>query len=159
MTIATTSPFTPDEFDSLLLGLAWAMDDEEPTVAMAAATATDKIAALLPEPPTDLPACPTHNPEDRTGKYWVPFLEEVCEGECKLDLVYRDKTGAGSHRIIWPLMVDSWRQPEAIVAWCEARRDFRVFRVDRIESLSLLGRYPIRRQVLLAKWQLREEDE
>ena len=151
--------FTDDEFDALLLGLCWAMDDEEPSMAVAAASATEKIAALLPEPADDLPPVPAINPEDRTGKQLVPFLEAVSESEHKLDIVYRDKNGAGSSRVIWPLMVDSWRQPEAVVAWCEARRDFRVFRVDRIESLSLLGRYPVRRQVLLAKWQLREEDD
>jgi predicted DNA-binding transcriptional regulator YafY len=158
MSQPTFPTFSDDEFDALLLGLCWAMDDEEVSIATAAAGATDKIASLLPDPPTEVPDVPATDPEDRTGKYRVPFLEAAAEAERKLDLVYRDKTGAGSHRVIWPLMIDSWRQPEAIVAWCEARRDFRVFRVDRIESLALLDRYPVRRQVLLAKWQLREED-
>jgi predicted DNA-binding transcriptional regulator YafY len=153
------NPLTADEFDSILLGLCWAMEDEEPSVATAAATACEKIAAMLPEPPPLALECPAPNPDDPSGSSWIPFLEAAAESERKLSLVYRDKTGNGSQRVIWPLMVDFWRKPEAIVAWCEARRDFRVFRVDRIQSLALEERYPARRQVLIAKWQLREDEE
>jgi len=159
VTTATSPLFTPDELDALLLGLCWTMEDEEPSVATAAATAAEKIAAMLPEPPAlDIP-CPTPNPDDPSGAFWVPFLEAAAESETKLSLVYRDKTGSGSSRVIWPLMLDEWRKPEVIIAWCESRLDFRVFRVDRIQALELLDRYPTRRQVLIAKWQLREEVE
>jgi len=153
------NPFTADEFDALLLGLCWAMEDEEPSVATAAATACEKIAALLPAPPALALDCPAPNPDDPSGSYWIPFLEAAAESERKLSLVYRDKTGSGSSRVIWPLILDEWRKPEVIVAWCEARLDFRVFRVDRIQSLELLDRFPTRRQVLIAKWQLREDEE
>ncbi len=158
------APFTPDEFDALLLGLAWAMEDEEPSVASAAASAAQKVAALLPEPaPLSLP-CPSPDPDDTLGAHWIPFLEAAAQSERKLSLVYRDKTGSGSSRVIWPLLLDEWRKPEVIVAWCESRRDFRVFRVDRIQSLELVSgegqdRYPIRRQLLIAQWQLREDDD
>ena len=46
-----------------------------------------------------------------------------------------------------------------IAAWCEHRDDFRNFRVDRIQSLALLDRYPVRRQTLLAKLQLQQDDD
>jgi len=151
--------FSPDEFDALLLGLCWTMEDEEPSVATAAATACEKIAAMLPEPPALELECPAPNHDDPSGSSWTSFLEAAAESERKLSLVYRDKTGSGSERVIWPLMLDSWRKPEVIVAWCESRLDFRVFRVDRIQSLALLERYPARRQVLIAKWQLREDEE
>jgi predicted DNA-binding transcriptional regulator YafY len=159
MNAATPDMFTPDEFDALLLGLCWAMEDEEPSVAIAASSACEKISGLLPEPLAEPIACPNPNPDDPSGSYWVPFVESAAEAERKLSLVYRDKMGAGTERVIWPLMVDTWRDPAAIVAWCETRRDFRVFRVDRIQSLTLLERYPARRQVLIAKWQLQQEDE
>jgi predicted DNA-binding transcriptional regulator YafY len=159
MTTENSSLFTDEEFDALLLGLSWAMDDEEASVAEAATTACVKIASMLPEPsPMQLP-CPAPNPNDISGSYWIPFLEEACAAERKLSLVYRDKTGSGSERVIWPLMVDTWRRPEAVVAWCESRRDFRVFRVDRIQSLGLQERYPTRRQVLIASWQMQQDEE
>jgi predicted DNA-binding transcriptional regulator YafY len=151
--------FTAEEFDALLLGLCWAMDDEEPSVAIAASSACEKISGLLPEPADLTVDCPAPNPDDSSGSYWIPFLDAASESERKLSLVYRDKTGSGSSRVIWPLIVDTWRDPAAIVAWCESRRDFRVFRVDRIQSLGLLERYPARRQVLIAKWQLQQEEE
>ena len=159
MTTLSANTFTEDEFEALLLGLSWAMEDEEPSVATAATTAIQKIAAMLPEPPAMELEAPSPNPDDPTGSSWIPFLEAASESERKLSLVYRDKTGSGSSRIVWPLMLDSWRKPEVIVAWCESRRDFRVFRVDRIQSLELLERYPTSRHVLIAKWQLQQNDE
>ena len=159
MNAATETTFTAEEFDALLLGLCWAMDDEEPSVAIAASSACEKISSLLPEPSSLSIDCPAPNPDDPTGSYWIPFLEDASAAERKLSLVYRDKTGSGSSRVIWPLMVDSWRRPEALVAWCESRRDFRVFRVDRIQSLGLEERYPTRRQVLIASWQMQQDNE
>lgn len=160
MNTGPANTFTEEELDALLLGLHWAMEDEEDSVADAATSACDKIAAMLPEPVAMTVPCPRPNPDDPSGSHWIPFLEAACAAERKLSLVYRDKTGSGSSRVVWPLMVDTWRRPEAIVAWCESRRDFRVFRVDRIQSLGLSEeRYPARRPVLIAKWQLQQEDE
>ena len=159
MNTENPTQFTDEEFDALLLGLSWAMDDEEPSVAKAAVTASGKIAAMLPEPAAIQLPCPPPNPDDPSGTYWIPFLEDACAAERKLSLVYRDKAGSGSSRVIWPLMVDSWRRPEALVAWCESRKDFRVFRVDRIQSLGLEDRYPTRRQVLIASWQMQQDNE
>jgi predicted DNA-binding transcriptional regulator YafY len=159
MNVATQNLFTADEFDSILLGLCWAMEDEEPSVAEAAVTACVKIANLLPEPAAEFIDCPAPNPDDPSGSYWIPFLESASAAETKLSLVYRDKVGNGTSRVVWPLMVDTWRDPEALVAWCETRRDFRVFRVDRIQSLAPGDRYPERRQVLIAKWQMQQDEE
>ena len=159
MNTENSTLFTDEEFDALLLGLSWAMADEEPSVAEAATTACVKIAAMLPEAPAIQLPCPPPNADDISGSYWIPFLEDACTAERKLSLVYCDKAGSGSARVIWPLMVDGWRRPEAIVAWCESRRDFRVFRVDRIQSLGLQERYPTRRQVLIASWQMQQDKE
>ncbi len=161
MSNSAAAPFTEDEFDALLLGLAWAMEDEEPSIAEAAGSAADKIAAMLPPPAALTLSCPAPNPDDPSGGYWLPFLEAASEAERKLALVYRDKTGAGTSRVVWPLMVDTWRDPAALVAWCETREDFRVFRVDRIQSLTLAGGdiYPDRRQVLIAQWQMQQDEE
>ena len=159
MNAATPNLFTADELDTILLGLCWAMEDEEPSVAEAAITACAKIAGLLPEPAAELIECPAPNPGDPSGGYWIPFLESAAAAERKLSLVYRDKIGNGTSRVVWPLMVDTWREPAALVAWCETRRDFRVFRVDRIQSLVPEDRYPQRRQVLIAKWQMQQDEE
>jgi predicted DNA-binding transcriptional regulator YafY len=153
------SKFTAEELESLILGACWAMEDEDDSIADAATTACEKLAAMLPEPKAGELVCPSPNPDDLTGGYWLPFLEGAAEAERKLELVYRDKMGSGTSRVIWPLIVDTWRNPAAIVAWCESRNDFRVFRVDRIQSLGLLERYPARRQILIAKWQLQQDEE
>jgi predicted DNA-binding transcriptional regulator YafY len=159
MTTESTNLFTADELEAILLGLCWAMEDEEDDLAAAAATACEKVAALLPEPTTQPLDCPSPNPDDPSGASWVPFLESAADAERKLSLVYRDKAGNATARTIWPLIVDTWRDPAQLIAWCEIRLDFRAFRVDRIQSLALGDRYPARRQVLIAKWQMQQDGE
>jgi predicted DNA-binding transcriptional regulator YafY len=45
-----------------------------------------------------------------------------------------------------------------LIAWCELRRDFRHFRLDRIAAAEATAdRLPRRRRVLLAEWRSREE--
>jgi predicted DNA-binding transcriptional regulator YafY len=40
-----------------------------------------------------------------------------------------------------------------LAAWCELRRDFRHFRIDRIIALHETGeRYPQRRRALMKQW-------
>ncbi len=85
MNPATPNLFTEDELDALFLGLCWAMEDEEPSVATAAATAIQKIADMLPEPPAMEVECPALNPEDPSGSYWIPYLEAAAESEARGD--------------------------------------------------------------------------
>ena len=48
------------------------------------------------------------------------------------------------------LVLDAAR---TLIAWCELRRDFRTFRIDRIMSAEFLDeRYPERPAALRAKW-------
>ena len=49
---------------------------------------------------------------------------------------------------------------EVLAAWCETRRDFRHFRLDRIRSAQALDEgYPKRRRLLLAEWRLEQDIE
>ena len=44
-----------------------------------------------------------------------------------------------------------------MVSWCELRSDYRHFRTDRIDQLSVSDRrYPRPRQALLKEWRLRD---
>ena len=45
-----------------------------------------------------------------------------------------------------------------VVAWCELRDDFRNFRTDRIQAMTVLDeRYKERRHVLMKRWRAHEE--
>ena len=110
----------------------------------AAERAVDKIAAVLPEArarragsvhihafrPADLhPAL--------TGL--IDRIEEAAERRERPDLSYLSLDGARTERTVRPLGLFFWGQVWTLVAWCEMRGDFRMFRVDRIEAAYGLG--------------------
>ena len=51
---------------------------------------------------------------------------------------YLDLKGELSERVVRPLGCFYWGEVWTLAAWCEARQNFRNFRVDRIEELQLL---------------------
>jgi len=60
---------------------------------------------------------------------------------------------------VWPIELYGYEESGMIAAWCESRNDFRNFRIDRVQSLHILERYAVRRQTLLAKWQLLQDED
>ncbi|NKB51850.1 MAG: WYL domain-containing protein [Rhizobiaceae bacterium] len=68
----------------------------------------------------------------------LPILRKAIAGRRKLDLRYRSLANVLSRRVIRPLQVEFWGQVWTCTAWCEARCDFRAFRVDHIEEVRLL---------------------
>lgn len=58
-------------------------------------------------------------------------------------IVYLDGKKQQTTRYIWPLALYFWGYIWTLGAWCEHRQDFRNFRLDRIDKLSLLAEnYP-----------------
>jgi predicted DNA-binding transcriptional regulator YafY len=148
--------FTDDEIEAILAGLCSILEDEESPLYDAASEASDKIMALLPEPPSGPPDFP--EPVFADPAAFVRFIRSAVECERRLRIQYRDAKGRDSARTIWPIL-EPGSEEDAVAAWCERRQDFRNFRIDRIQSLQVLDRYPTRRQVLLARWQLRHGDD
>jgi predicted DNA-binding transcriptional regulator YafY len=56
----------------------------------------------------------------------------------KLCIDYRNGEAGHLRRIIWPLAVAYYVKVTVIAAWCEMRGDYRHFRADRIEALTVL---------------------
>ncbi len=54
----------------------------------------------------------------------------------RLTFKYSNKSGAATERTVRPLGVWFWGLVWTMVAWCETRDDFRVFRVDRLENVE-----------------------
>ena len=87
-------------------------------------------------------------------------IRRALRDEAKLRLAYRDAAGAATERVVWPVIIGFFAQAEVLAAWCELRRDFRHFRLDRITAATPLpGRMPRRRRVLLAEWRAQQEPE
>lgn len=57
-----------------------------------------------------------------------------------LSFAYHDETGTETQRDVRPLGLWFWGRAWTVVAWCELRGDFRMFRIDRLNRLAPAGR-------------------
>lgn len=153
--------FSEDEIEALVLGSRWVAERSDPRLGDAARNALAKITAVLP-PELRHEAESSAllvGPEDQTSPadQLLFQVRTAIRAEHKLQLGYRDLQEEETSRIVWPCAVGFFDRCLVMVAWCELRRDFRHFRIDRIASLSVLEeRYPERRQALLRKWRQQE---
>jgi predicted DNA-binding transcriptional regulator YafY len=65
-------------------------------------------------------------------------LRRAVREKRKIRFGYRDGAGRATERRVRPLAMAFFGPVWVLVAWCELRRDFRVFRLDRMSSLNLL---------------------
>ena len=148
---------TTDEVEAVALGAQWVVAHADAGLARAALSVLAKIAAILPEdlrPIIDDPAVGTpparHWDDDRID---IARLRTWCREGRKLSVSYVDETGAASERLIRPFMVGYVATVRVLMAWCELRQDFRVFRTDRLAAIAFLDeRYPERSVVLRRRW-------
>jgi predicted DNA-binding transcriptional regulator YafY len=65
-------------------------------------------------------------------------LRQASDARRKVRIDYVDLKDAASRRVVHPLACVYWGEVWTLAAWCETRRAFRNFRVDRIEALAVL---------------------
>ncbi|WP_370363101.1 helix-turn-helix transcriptional regulator [Pandoraea sp. XY-2] len=149
--------FSEEEIEAIVLGSRWVAKRTDGALAEAGANALAKIAAVLPpdlraslEASTLLIAPGEPLPPTIVD---MTVIREAIRAERKLQLSYRDEAGRLSERVIWPFALGFFDHMRMIVAWCELRDDFRHFRADRIEALTVSAtRYPRGRRALLKAW-------
>jgi predicted DNA-binding transcriptional regulator YafY len=82
-------------------------------------------------------------PPDRPGPTVDPAVLSTLAGLCRdrerLRFDYRDHAGAASLRTVEPYKLVSWGRRWYLVAWDVDRRDWRTFRVDRVEPRTPTG--------------------
>lgn len=76
-------------------------------------------------------------PNEPEPSEWLPLLEAAIEGRRRVRLIYRDRSGHLSDRLVRPLGFLPEPGARRLVAWCESRGAFRVFRLDRIADLEV----------------------
>ncbi|WP_238367521.1 helix-turn-helix transcriptional regulator [Mesobacterium pallidum] len=74
--------------------------------------------------------------EDRAR---IDQIEDAANRHVRLDMDYADESGTPTERVIRPLGLWFWGKVWTIIAWCELRQDFRMFRLDRIAGLEEAG--------------------
>lgn len=133
--------FTVDEAEALFLGLSIASAWTDPELAQAAASARRKVASGLSDglrqalQASVLEAVDFHVP--KALKAPLGDLRKAVRERRRLDVAYEDKAGAASTRTLRPLGLYFWGGTWTLAAWCEARQDFRTFRVDRLKRWTL----------------------
>lgn len=148
--------FSRGELEALLLGTRWVAAHTDHELADYAQQALGKIAGVLPpklrpELDADSLRVPART---HAGREHLPLLRQAIREERKIAIAYRDQRGRMSRRIIWPFALGFFERMRIVAAWCERRRQFRHFQVERLVSAELLPeRYPSRRAQLRKQWQ------
>ncbi|MBZ0163774.1 MAG: YafY family transcriptional regulator [Notoacmeibacter sp.] len=136
--------FTRDEIVALVAGARMVRAWGGATMARAAEEALVKIGAVLPEAEqarvrdTQIHAPPMHLADIERAR--IDLIDRAIESRDTLSIAYADGDGTRSKRDIRPLGLWFWGKVWTLVAWCELRRDFRMFRIDRMETIEPAGR-------------------
>ncbi len=132
--------FTPGEAQALVAAVRVAQAWLDPQLARDAESALGRVISVLPSsiraaaesliimaPPVGPPQGELHT---------LQLLREAAQRRRKVRVHYRDAAEQPSERVLRPLGCFYWGKVWTLAAWCEARQDFRNFRVDRIEQLE-----------------------
>ena len=138
--------FTRDEIVSLVAGARLIRAWGGTTMAAAAEEALVKIGAVLPEDLQSRAASvQVHafqwNALDDATRHRLDALEKATDARTRLDICYLDEDGNETERVIRPLGLWFWGKVWTLIAWCELRDDFRMFRVDRIVEATPNGTF------------------
>ncbi len=148
---------TADEVEAVALGAQWVVAHADAELARAAFSVLAKVAAIVPEdlrPVIDEPAVGIPpQPGRADGPIDIARLRRWCREGRKLSIGYLDATETASERVIRPFMVGYVARTRVVMAWCELRQDFRIFRTDRMTAAVFLEqRYPERPATLRRRW-------
>jgi predicted DNA-binding transcriptional regulator YafY len=138
--------FTRDEVVALVAGVRLLRAWGGAAMARAAEEALVKIEAVLPEDErarangVQIHAFPTMA-LDPAARARLDLLDRAIEARTRLALGYADEAGAITQRRVRPLGLVFWGKVWTLVAWCELRQDFRMFRVDRIGRAEAEGTF------------------
>lgn len=133
--------FTPSELEALVLGVRWVQTLPDGELGQAARNALAKIATASPDDLRarieDTALWPVNIGEQQEA---MPVLEQAREAmrtERAVEITYEDADGRRTARTIWPVQLAFWQGKQILVAWCCLRRDYRLFRTDRINLFHI----------------------
>ncbi len=132
--------FSRIEIEALMLGIGSLDQFGDVELARAGRDAVARIIATLPERQARQAMHTTlrsWRPVDRRPEVTVDMdlLRQACWDETSLWISYRDLAERRSAREIWPLGLSYSPKALLLLAFCQLRRDYRLFHVVRIEEL------------------------
>jgi predicted DNA-binding transcriptional regulator YafY len=130
--------FDVDELEAVALGISMVRNWTDEAFAKRATAALAKIEAALPPLLLErLQQLVLLSMPSKARPPWAVSFSEL--RECilkrrKVRFAYRDDKGKESRRTVRPLAMVFFGPVWLLVAWCESRRDFRNFRLDRMQD-------------------------
>lgn len=135
--------FTREEIVALVTGARMVRAWGGSAMMEAAEEALVKIETVLPEKERDRVGgtkifVPEMGLADQTRNV-IDRCEAAIETRDIMSFDYHDQEGSATTRTVQPLGLWFWGKTWTLVAWCELRDDFRMFRLDRMEQLAKTG--------------------
>ncbi len=149
---------TADELEAAALGAAWVAQEADPSLARAARDLVSKLSSAIPKElrpiVLDASSKAIQTRARVSERFDSALLRHAIRERYRLQLIYTDRDGATSDRIVWPLLIAYLDRTRYLVAWCEKKQDYRHFKTERVQELMVLGKkYPGRRAALLKGWE------
>jgi predicted DNA-binding transcriptional regulator YafY len=149
---------TADELEAAALGAAWVVSEADPSLARAARDLVAKLSTAIPKElrPVVLDASskPIQTRVRVSERFDSALLRHAIRERYRLQLIYKDRDGSTTERIVWPLLIAYLDRTRYLVGWCETKEDYRHFKTERIQELKVLGeKYSGRRVALLKGWE------
>lgn len=139
----TAIMFTREEVEALVVGLRMAQAFGGPRLRAAAVPALDKVALALPpsrraEIETPQMYAPVWNAH-RASETVLEIARQAIADHLVLSLTYTDERNRASQRRVRPLALHFWGASWTLATWCELRKGFRNFRLDRVVGCTATG--------------------
>lgn len=133
--------FDEDELDVLVLGLRMVSSRSDTATKSAAERVMGKLGAMNAGSRSDLerPLLAIGNQEKNRKLGNLSLLRSAIRARQYVQIDYLDLRDKPSLRTIRPLALTAFESVWLLTAWCEARSDFRDFRLDRISTAKLTG--------------------
>ena len=149
---------TADELEAAALGAAWVVSEADPSLARAARDLVTKLSTAIPKElrPVVLDASskPIQTRVRVTERFDSALLRHAIRERYRLQLIYTDRDGSMTDRIVWPLLIAFLDRTRYLVGWCEMKNGYRHFKTERVQELKVLAeKYPGRRAALLKGWE------
>jgi predicted DNA-binding transcriptional regulator YafY len=130
--------FSSDEIDAIVVGLSLLETTGDRSLRFAASQVVRKIAGVLPHPAAaDIESMPLRVWPGITvppSHIEASVIRRAIRDEHKLEVEYTDAESRCTARTLCPIALIYYVDSIVLAAWCELRRDFRHFRIDRLNA-------------------------
>jgi predicted DNA-binding transcriptional regulator YafY len=148
--------FTTDEVEAIVLGARMIPRLRDAKLQRAAESVLDKVTVVLPGQLRAQLAAPRFYVSSGSARpakgIDLGALRGAIRDHRKMRIAYVDEKGKRTRRTIWPIAMAYYVDVTVIGAWCELRKDYRHFRVERVATSHVLDERFAADATLLQGW-------